>query len=73
MESLAKLVALIFFSIYGVTLVFELLALVLAIKYFLPDFGGWWYFLWVPILMSANWLIAMFILIILSKIGNKTN
>lgn len=73
MESLARLVALIFFSIYGVTLGFELLVLVLTIKYFAPDFDGWWYCLWVPIVMSANWLLSILILIILSKIGNKTN
>lgn len=72
MESLARLVALIFFSIYGVTLVFELLVLVFAIIYFAPDFGGWWYCLWIPIIMSANWLLAMLILILLSKISSKS-
>jgi hypothetical protein len=73
MESLAKLVVIIFFAIYLSTLIFEIIALIFIIEKYLKYFSGWWYFLWIPILMSANWLISMLILIILSKIGNRTN
>lgn len=73
MESLAKLVVIIFFAIYSSTLIFEILGLIFIIEKYLKYFSGWWYFLWVPILMSVNWLISMLILIILSKIGNRTN
>lgn len=73
MESLAKLVVIIFFAIYSSTLIFEILGLIFIIEKYLKYFSGWWYFLWVPIIMSANWLISILILIILSKIGNRTN
>ena len=71
MESLAKLVLIIFLSIYFSTLLVEFLGLIYIIQWFLPIFGGWWYFLWIPILMSANWLLSLLILIFLSKIGSK--
>jgi hypothetical protein len=72
MESLAKLVAIIFFSVYGVTLAAEIVGLVLAIINYFPAFGGWMYCLWIPLIMAANWLLSLFILIIMSKIGSKS-
>ena len=71
MESLARLVLIIFLSIYFCTLLVEILGLIYLIKWFFPMFGGWWYCLWIPILMSANWLLSILILIFLSKIGSK--
>ena len=71
MESLARLVLIIFLSIYFSTLLVEVLGIIYLIQWFFPMFGGWWYFLWIPILMSANWLLSILILIFLSKIGSK--
>ena len=72
MESLARLVVLIFLSIYFLFLGIELIALVFAIKYIFPQYGGWWYCAWVPILIGANWCLTVLILIIMSKIGSKS-
>ena len=72
MESLARFVLIIFLSIYFLTLSAEILGLVLIIRNYFTSFGGWWYCLWIPILMSVNWLFSMFLLIALGKIGSKS-
>lgn len=69
MESLAKLIMILFLIIYFIALSFEVLGLVYLIKNYLPSFGGWWYCLWMPILISANYFVTILILIILSKIN----
>ncbi len=72
MESLVRLVVIIFLILYFILFAIELAALIFAIKYLFPMFGGWWYFLWIPIMMSANWLLSMLIIIILSRINSKS-
>jgi len=72
MESLVKLVVLIFFSIYLILLGIELACLLFVIRNYFPAFGGWMYCLWIPLIMAANWLLSMFVLIIMSKIGSKS-
>lgn len=72
MESLARLIVIIFLFIYTASFVIELAVLLFTIKYFLPSWGGWWYFAWVPLLLGINWLFSMLILIIISKIGSKS-
>lgn len=72
MESLARLVLIIFLAIYTASFVAELAVLLYTIKYFFPTFGGWWYLIWVPLLLGINWLFSVLILILLTKIGSKS-
>lgn len=67
-----KLVVLIFFSIYLILLCIELACLLFVIRNYFPAFGGWMYCSWIPLIMAANWLLSMFVLIIMSKIGSKS-
>lgn len=71
MESLAKLVVLLFISIYCIFFVIELFVLKFCLNYLLPRYEGWWYCLWIPILILVNWLLTTLAFIILSKIGSK--
>jgi hypothetical protein len=71
MESLARLVAFIFLIIYLFLLSVEIGCLIGIITKFLPQFGGYWYFLWIPILIFANWFATIFVITILSKIKSS--
>ena len=72
MESLVKLIVIIFLIIYFLLFAIELTGLIFLIEKFYPMLSGWWYCLWIPIIMSANWLLTMLVISMLSRIGSKS-
>ena len=70
MESLARLVLIILASIYFSSLILEIIGVFFLIRNFFPEFGGWWYFLWVPIIAVANGFLSVLILNLIARINN---
>ncbi len=68
MESLARLVFIILLSIFSIFFISIGIGFVIIQQKTFPNLGGWWYILWIPIHASLCYLLAIFTLILLSKI-----
>ena len=62
MASLALLVTIIFLSLYLITLGIEISLLVYLINKFFVSYGGYWYFVWIPLILLCNWFFVVILL-----------
>jgi hypothetical protein len=70
MESLARLVVIILLIIFCMVFtIFGGIGIFIIQKFF-PEFGGWWYFLWTPIIMGFSYIFAIVLLVLIAKFKN---
>lgn len=70
MESLAKTVALIFFSIWTISFVIQTIIFKFLLDNYFSTYGGWFYFLWIPMLGLSAFLSVLVFFKILSWLNN---
>lgn len=68
METLALLVTIIFLGLYLITFGIEIAILIWIINHFFQKYGGYWYFIWIPLMVLFNW----FFVVILVKTVSRT-
>lgn len=61
MESLVRLVAMIFAFVWITSFVLELIIFKFLLNYYLPNYGGWYYILWTPLLGAASFFSVLLV------------
>jgi len=66
MESLAKLFVLIFSSIWTISFVIQLIIFKFLLDNYFSNYGGYYYFLWIPLLGTSAFLSVLLFFKVLS-------